>query len=311
MGVVVEKAEAVALARKLIVGEHRVFEPARFPDHRDGAVAHGQHLAEPAGLKARRHQENIGPGVHPVGEGRVHHKAGGHPAGVILLGPAEEVHIAGLPHAQAHELDILVHDVGDHIVHQVQALLVAQPCDHGHNGHVRPQSQAHLLLQGALAGGLARKVFGVVPGRNLVVGCGVILLHVNAVEDARQVVVARAQQAVQVFAVVGGLDFLRVGGADGGDFVRVDDAGLQVVGATEILQLVVREGAVRQAQHVLHVADAKHALIAEVVDGEHRADGVILGQALVLDAQQRRDHAGLPVMSVNHVRDEGNQREGV
>ena len=124
-------------------------------------------------------------------------------------------------------------------------------------------------------------------------------------------VVPGPQQAVQVFAVVCGLDFLRVGGADGGHLVRIDDARLQVVGVAKVLQLVVGKGAVRQPQHVLYIPDAKHALIAQVVDGEHRADGVILGQALILDAKQCRDHAGLPVMGMNHVRHEGDQRQGI
>ena len=138
MGVVVQEGEAVAVPGVLVIGKHCVLKAAGLPDHRDGAIAHGQHLAEAAGLKAGGHQEDVRPRVHPVRQGAIHHKAGGHTARVVVLCPAEQVHIAGFPQAQHHELQVLLHDVRDHIVHQVQALLVAKPGDHGHHRHLRP-----------------------------------------------------------------------------------------------------------------------------------------------------------------------------
>ncbi len=116
-----------------------------------------------------------------MGQRAVHYKAGGHPAGVVLLRPAEQVDIAGLSHAQADQLDILVHDVRNHIVHQVQALLVAQPGDQGYDGHLGPDGQAQLLLKGALAGGFSRKVLRGIGGGDVRIGGGVIFLDVNAV----------------------------------------------------------------------------------------------------------------------------------
>ena len=120
-----------------------------------------------------------------------------------------------------------------------------------------------------------------------------------------------AEQAVQTLAVIGGLDLLGVGGADGGDLVRVDEAGLHAVRGAVVLELVVSEDAVAQAEHILELVDAEHALVLQVVDGVDRLDIGIARQMRVLDLQQRGDHARLPVVGVDDVREEADQRQGV
>ena len=57
VGVKVRKGEAVALAVLLVVGEDGVPQAAGLPHHRQGAVAHGDHLRDAAGLKFGGHEE--------------------------------------------------------------------------------------------------------------------------------------------------------------------------------------------------------------------------------------------------------------
>ena len=85
----------------------------------------------------------------------------------------------------------------------------------------------------------------------------IIVLNINAIEHAEQIVLPSGQQAVQAFAEVGRLDFPGVGGADGVDPVGHDHAGLEEVRLAEALHQA--EAAVRDRQEVLHEAEAADA----------------------------------------------------
>ena len=111
----------------------------------------------------------------------------------------------------------------------------------------------------------------------------------------------RAEQAVEPLAVVGGLDLVGIGGADGGDLVRVDQAALHKGGRAEELELVAGVGVPAQAHEVLDVVHAEHALVLQVVDGEHRVDALVEGQGRVLTLEQHGDQARLPVVAVQDV----------
>ena len=111
---------------------------------------------EAAGFKARRHEEHVGPGFHEVGQLVVesHH----HSKFPLIFGgfrrqPAVIALFAG---AQDHHHEVQGHELGQHLGHQVEALLVRQTGDHGQDGGlgqflVEPES----LHQGRLVGGLA------------------------------------------------------------------------------------------------------------------------------------------------------------
>jgi len=114
----------------------------------------------------------------------VHHEARGNPARVVLLRPAEEVDIARLAQAQADQLQVFTHDVGDDIVHQVQALLAAQAADYADEGHLGAQFKAQLLLQRALVDRLAGQILRGVGGSDALVIGRVKLTHIQAIEDA-------------------------------------------------------------------------------------------------------------------------------
>ena len=156
-------------------------------------------------------------------------------------------------------------------------------------------------MQLRLAGLLAAEVIRIVVRVNLRVLRRVVIVHVDAVEDAHELILARAQEAVQTLAVERGLDLVRVARGNGGQLVRVDKAGLHVVRAAVALQLVRGEQIVAQTERILNRLDREHALILQVVDGVHRLHILIERELRVLNLEQRRDHAGLPVVAVDHV----------
>ena len=57
--IVIRKAEARTGALILIIGLYSILQSAGLSDDGDGAEAHGDHLAQTAGLKQRRHQISI------------------------------------------------------------------------------------------------------------------------------------------------------------------------------------------------------------------------------------------------------------
>ncbi len=312
MGVVVEEGEAVAVAGELVVAQHGVAQAAGLTDDRYGAVTQGDQLAQTAGLKLAGHEEHVAAGVDLMGQGMVHRKARGHLALVFTFCPGEQVHIAAFAHAQDHQLHVLLEQIADDVVHQVQALLIAQTAHHADDRHVGVHVQAQLLLQVGLADGLALQIVSGVGRGNALVDGGVVVHHVDAVEHAKDLMLAGTEQAVQTLAVVSGLDFLRVGGADGGDQVGVHQRRLHEVGAAIALQLVIRpQRGIGQPQDFLDLVDAEHALILQVVDGVHGLDAREEGQMGVLNLQQRRHHAALPVMGVDHVGLEVQQGQAV
>ena len=304
MRVVVEEGEAVARVRELVVGEHGVAQAARLAHDRHGAVAHGDHLGEAARLELAGHEEHVAAGVDAVRQLVVHREARGQPARILALRPGEQVGVLRLAHAQHDQLDARAHQLADDALHQVEALLVGQAGDDAHQRRVRLNAQAELLLQLLLAALLAAQMIRVEVGVDHRVLRRVVIVDVDAVEDAGELILARAQQAVEALAVERGLNLIRIARGHGGQLVRVDEAGLHVVRAAVALELVRGEQAVAQAQRILHGLDREHALILQVVDGVHGLHVLIEREVRVLDLEQRRDHAGLPVVAVHDVRAE-------
>ena len=141
----------------------------------------------------------------------------------------------------------------------------------------------------------------VIVGVNLRVFGGIVIVYVDAVENAHQLILARAEQAVQPLAVERGLNLIRIARGDGGQLVGVNQTGLHVVRAAIALQLVGSEQAVAQAQRILNRLNREHALILEVVDGVDRLHILIERELGILNLEQSRNHARLPVVAVDDV----------
>ena len=170
--------------------------------------------------------------------------------------------------------------------------------------------QAELVLQCFLALCLALfKVGDVVVEGDLRVGGGIIRLHVDAVQDAAQLILLLAQQGIQTVAEPGVQDLLRIGGADGGDLVGRLEGTLHEVGAAIVLDDVLVAAA--DAAGVLQNVGAVLALIGDVVDGEDGLDPVELVQMTVVQIQVNGHQRGLPVVAVDDVRGEVDVEQGL
>ena len=307
--VVVGKGEAVALAGELVVGLHGIAQAAGLAHYRQRAVAQRYHLAQAAGLEHGRHEEHVRAGVYLVRQRVAHLYARGQLARILPLRPVEQVDVLVVALAQHGYLRAGGHQLGQHALDQLQALLAGEAAHHAYQRHTRVYLQSQLLLQRRLVVLLlcrsAQRIVGVYQR----IGRGVVLVGVYAVEYAHQLIAARAQQAVQPLAVVAGLYLQRVGRADGGEIVGKLESALHEAGAAVELYVVgrIRPGA--QRQQVLDVVYREHALVLEVVNRIQRLYAAVEVQRLVLALEQHGYHAGLPVVAMQHVGLEADMRQ--
>lgn len=100
---------------------------------------------------------------------------------------------------------------------ELDALLLHQPGDGGEQRPLGLLGQAEELLNFGLAAGLAGAVVcGEVIGDQRIAR-GVVVLLVDAVENAVELVVDHVHHALQSVGEVGVVQLARVGGGDGGD----------------------------------------------------------------------------------------------
>ena len=158
-----------------------------------------------------------------------------------------------------------------------------------------------LGLQRRLALGLAREVVhreGVGDAR---IHARVVLLRVDAVQDAVQLPGALLEDVLETLAVEGHLELLGVRGAHRGDRVGVEQRALHEVdglGAHVHLAGGRRVGKPADvAQDIVSVL----ALELDVGDGEDRLDVVVAGKPAVELAQEHAGKRRLPVVAVQHV----------
>ena len=171
-----------------------------------------------------------------------------------------------------------------HLQQQIHPLLIDQTADHADHKSVGVDVKAHALLQLLLAERLAAQVVVAVGGGNALVGRRIPGLDVNAVEDAAQLAADVIQQPFQLLAVFGGADLLGIGGGD-----SIDPVGVQQGRRHGVIALHVPG----TPGHALELP-APGALVLEVVNGEDRADLRVL-------VHPHRNHAGVPVMAVQHL----------
>ena len=166
----------------------------------------------------------------------------------------------------------------------------------------RKPSSASRPKAASMARLLARRrpsVVGGVGRREVRIGGGVPDGGVDAVDDAGEDACPRPQQPVEPHPALGGADLLGIGRADGGDRVGVVEAGLQVADAAVILDALDGPGLGRQAE-AREDRRREDALEGDVVDGDHRLRRPAAGVAEV-----GGDEAGLPVVAMDDVGDEG------
>ena len=161
MGVKVQKAEAGALAGVAVVWLDAVGETAGLPHNGHGAVAHGDHLAQAARLKARGHEENVRSGIHPARKRLGKADLGAEPAGMPGLERAVIVLIRPVARAEHGDLRAGEHFLR-HGVEKIKALLLRETADAHAERDRRIDRETELLLQRLLV-------------RRFAVGVGIVL----------------------------------------------------------------------------------------------------------------------------------------
>src|SRR5258708_34927249 len=102
---------------------------------------------------------------------------------------------------------------------------------------------------------------------NIMVGCRVHLLVIDAIEDAKQILAARAQERVQFLTERRGEYLLGITSTDGGDSIGKEDAtshNINDIGKLD--DLGIEETAGRNAGH-FQDAVAENPLVGKIMDG--------------------------------------------
>src|SRR6202044_39579 len=115
----------------------------------------------------------------------------------------------------------------------------------------------------------------------------------HAVQDADQTIAAAACHAVEPKTKLRSANFLRIFAAHGGQIIRVDNSGFQIVDAAEIFESAGMKCAAGNPHAVDDVA-SKDALVTDVVNGEDDWDILDQGIFGVRGVQQHGQQAGLP-----------------
>ena len=268
-------------------------------DNGNGAVTHGVHLRQAAGLGLGGHQVDVAAGVDAGSQAQVEGDLSSALLGILSSQILEEGLVLSLAGAQDQQLALLFpqQTAGD-VAQQIQALVAGQTGDHDHQGDVGIDGQTDFFLQGSLTGGLAdlEGVLVEVSGQSCV-GLGVEGVGVNAVGDAGELPCCVGQDAVQTVSVVGVHQLTSIGLGNGGDQVSGLNGALHDVdGAAHIQDRAVLPG---QIQAVVEEAGAGPALVLDVVNGVHAASA---GEHITVDALQvGGDQSSLPVIALNDV----------
>ena len=115
----------------------------------------------------------------------------------------EEGLVLLLAAAQDHQLDAAVHQAIGHALHQVKALHAYHTADHAKHG-AAVLMETEPLLQRLFADGLAfLNILDAVIDRNVLIGSGVVCIHIDAVQDAAELILLLPQQRIQTIAEPG------------------------------------------------------------------------------------------------------------
>src|SRR5260370_13889775 len=132
---------------------------------------------------------------------------------------------------------------------------------------------------------------------NIMVGCRVHLLVIDAIEDAEQILAARAQEWVQFLTERRGKYLLGITSTDGGDSIGKEDAtshNINDIGKLDDLGIEETTGG--NASH-FQDAVAENPLVGKIMDG---IDGGGAGKEGIIPVNGMRPighNAGLPIVS--------------
>jgi hypothetical protein len=261
---------------------------------RQRAVALGVHLHQPARLEARRDDDEIGSREHAVNDRLARRRKESDLTFVALRELAQRRLRLLVPVARDRHGEISREDLRQRRQQHIDALLVDEA---PHEDEQRPLAgdvEAELGQQRPLAAGFVGHVFDIVAGRQRHIGRRVPHAGVDAVDDAAERALPVTQHAIELRAVLGGDDLLRVRLAHGGQLRGAPETSFEQVRLPIELGAFHREIFPGDA-HLGQLLLRDDALVREVVDRQHRR-----GQAADLTSKvghQRRR----PIVRVEHL----------
>ena len=299
------KGESVADAVKITVCPYRILQAPGFMNDRDRPIPHGHHLAQPAGLKAGRHQVEVGSGKHlcrhvlavVAGEPEL----AGPPLNVIV----EFVDVCLIPLSENNHLASQVHQPRQDILDQFHALLFNQPCHQGKQREMRLLLQAEGFLDFCLAGSFSGHVVRVEGRRQPGILPGIIVVHVDAVEDSLQLIIHEVSHALQPHAVPVMMQFSCIGGRHGGNRIRNHHRAFHQIYVVPAFIFETQPAVIpacRQVESGLQFPAAELALISDIVNRKDAPDILQLRPCHLIILQINRGQCRFPVVAVQDLR---------
>ena len=144
----------------------------------------------------------------------------------------------GVARAEDHDLRVEIEDARERREDDVGALLLIEARDDADERHVGSLREPELRLQRALARGLSREIARVVSRGERGVGGRIPHRLVDAVQDADEIAAAEVDEVLEPRAAGRAADPLRVGGRDGRELGRVEEAPLERIDRAHVLERV-------------------------------------------------------------------------
>ena len=119
-----------------------------------------------------------------------------HLAGVHAFEPAQRILVVAVAGTEHGHLDAACQDTLERVGDEVHSFLPGQARNHDHQRAVIADLEPQLFLNRRLAGSLAAHILGGERRGDARIACGVVLLDVDAVHDAREHVLAASQRLV-------------------------------------------------------------------------------------------------------------------
>ena len=176
-----------------------------------------------------------------------------------------------------------------------------QTADDGHHRHLGIFTQAQRHLKVCLALGLAFHLLGSIHCGDGIVNCGVISGHVDAVQDAVELIGHSGDDGLQAVGVSAVMELHGIGGADGGNGIGHQHGGLHQIDVAIHGQRAVVPPALMETEQVIEGLGTVTALILHIVDGKYGlnvAHGIPAGGHIL---QIHGDECRLPVVAVDHI----------
>ena len=224
---------------------------------------------------------------------------------------AEHIFIPFLPGSQNYQLHIIRTHLIHHALDQIQPFLVCQTGYDSHHEFLLINRKSQLSLQSCfiLSFFLAERL-SIIILSNIFIRLRIKLIIINSIDDSPKASCPGTHQAVQSFSVKRHFDLFRIRIADSRNGIGVDNASLQQIAVFVCFQFIRGEIVIRKHGKSLDRLHIPYTLEFQIVYGDHRFHITEKFTAPEPVLQIYGNQSCLPVMAVNDVRLEADDRKG-